>query len=485
MLRAARPHGILPVACLGSPASRLTVQGTNPMPQPASLRTPHAPREAGCCVNDLAGLRSRRRFVAGAAAAMAVPWFVPGSALGAEGRAAANDRIRIGHIGVGGQGSGHVSAMLGNQATQVMAICDPFESKREGNRRRANDHYADQLGKGTYKGCDAYADFRDLLARDDIDAVVIASPEFWHALHAIGAMRHGKDVYCEKAMTLTVYEAQAVREAVRRHGRVYQLGTQQRSDRNFRFAAELARNGYLGKLHTVKVAVPGGRALSVAEPKPAPPGLDYEMWLGPAPYKPYNDLKCSYNWYFIYDYCIGWIGSWGVHHIDSALWGTPVFHEKTIEVEGTAVFPTEGLANTSISWRVEARAQNGLRMIFTDDSGQPHGVRFEGDKGWVHVVRGGIQAEPKSLLKVALRPGDEHLYESRSHHENWLDCIRTRRDPVADVDAGFAATTMTIVADIATRVGRKVTWDWAAERFVGDDVANSMLRRPMRSPWTL
>lgn len=428
---------------------------------------------------------ARRCFLKTAAAGLAVPYFVPGSVLGLDGRAPASDRLRIGHIGVGGQGSGHVGAILGNPATQVMAICDPFESKREGNRKLANDRYADELGKGTYKGCDAYADFRDVITRDDIDAVIIASPEYWHALHAVGAMRNGKDVYCEKAMTLTAYESQVVRETVRRHGRVYQLGTQQRSDRNFRFAAELALNGYLGKLHTVKVAVPGGRALPVAKPAPVPAGLDFEMWLGPAPAKPYNELQCSYNWYFVYDYCIGWIGSWGVHHIDSALWGVPIFHSQQIEIEGTAVFPQEGLANTSVTWRVEAVAANGLRMVFTDDSGQPHGVRFEGDQGWVHVVRGGIQAEPKSLLKLALKPEDVQLYESHNHHANFLECIRTRRDPVSNVDAGFAATVFTIVSDIATRLGRKLVWDWTTERFVNDDVANSMLRRPMRSPWVL
>lgn len=414
-----------------------------------------------------------------------MPYFVPATVLGLNGRAPPSDRIRTGHIGVGGQGSGHVGGLLGNPATQVMAVCDPFQAKREANQKRAHERYAEELGKGTYKGCEAYADFRQLVTRDDIDAVVIASPEFWHALHAVGAMRHGKDVYCEKAMTLTVYESQVVREAVRRHGRVYQLGTQQRSDRNFRFAAELALNGYLGKLHTVRVAVPGGRSLPIAQPAPVPPDLDYEMWLGPAPAKPYNDLQCSYNWYFVFDYCIGWIGSWGVHHIDSALWGAPAFCQKRIEVQGEAVFPTEGLANTSIAWRVEVLAENGLRMIFTNDGQQSHGVRFEGDQGWVHVVRGGIQAEPKPLLKVTLKPEDQHLYESNGHHANWLDCIRTRRDPVSDVDAGFRATVMTIVADVATRVGRKVVWDWTTEQFVGDEVANSYLRRPMRSPWVL
>lgn len=428
---------------------------------------------------------SRRRFLAGATGAVTAPLFIPASTLGRNGRTAANDRIRTGHIGLGGRGSGLAGAFIGDPTTQVMAVCDPFLSKREMAQQRANDRYAEEVGRGTYKGCDAYSDFRDLVTRDDIDAVAIASPEFWHALHSVWAMRHGKDVYCEKAMTLTVYESQAVRETVRRHARVFQLGTQQRSDRNFRFAAELALNGYLGKLRTVKVAVPGGRALGVAEPAPPPPELDYEMWLGPAPYTPYNNIKCSYNWYFIYDYCIGWIGSWGVHHIDSALWGAPMFASGPIELQGTAVFPTQGLANTSMTWKVDILANDGTRMIFTDDRTQPHGVRFEGEQGWVHVVRGGIQAEPASLLKAKLKPNDTRLYESRSHHGNFLECIRTRRDPVSNVDAGFAATVMTIVSDITTRLERKLIWDWNTEQFAGDDVANSMLRRPMRSPWTL
>ncbi len=272
---------------------------------------------------------SRRGFLAGVAA----PCFVPGAVLGMNGRAAASERIRIGHIGVGGQGSGHVG---GHARRARRRRSWPSATRSNPNARRTSSGPTTatptEIGKGSYKGCAAYSDFRDLVTRDDIDAVIIASPEFWHALHAIWAMRHGKDVYCEKAMTLTAYESQAVREAVRRHARVYQLGTQQRSDRNFRFAAELAINGYLGKLHTVQVAVPGGSSLGLAAPAPVPPGLDYEMWLGPAPYKPYNNLKCSFNWYFIYDYCIGWIGSWGVHHIDSALWGAPVFHTGRVEV---------------------------------------------------------------------------------------------------------------------------------------------------------
>jgi hypothetical protein len=403
------------------------------------------------------------------------------------GRAAwgANDRITVGAIGVGGRGMGHVHTFLGIRETQVLAVCDPFQSKREGAKQAVEGRYADERAAGTFKGCLSTADFREVVARDDLDAVVIASPEFWHGLHSLWAVRSGKDVYCEKALTLTVAEGRAVVDAVRRHGRVYQVGTQQRSDRNFRFACELARNGYLGKLYTVKVAVPGGRALPNAPPKPPPPDVDYEMWLGPAPWKPYNDVKCSYNWYFISDYCVGWIQSWGIHHIDIALWGAPVLAAKPIQLEGTATFPTDGLADTSIRWNVVCTGADGLKLVFTDEGQQRHGCRFEGERGWVHVDRGGIWAEPDSLLKVALKPDEEHLYDSRNHHGNFIECIRTRRDPVSHVETGHAGTTLTILCDIATRLGRKLTWDWQKEQFAGDEEANRMLRRPMRSPWVL
>ena len=421
---------------------------------------------------------SRRGFVAGAAAAVALPYFVPGSALGRNGAVAPSERITVGVIGAGNRGVHHTKGFSSRPDSEVLAVCDPQQKKRLGTRA---------LAEKQSKGCKDYADFRDILARDDIDAVAIASPENWHALHGAMACEAGKDVYGEKALTLTVAEGRALCKTVRCYGRIFQAGTQQRSDQRFRFACELARNGYLGTLQRVKVGVPGGRALPNAPAKPAPPDIDYDLWLGPAPQTPYNDLKCSFNWYFIQDYCAGWIQSWGVHHCDIALWGAPTLHAGKVQVSGTAVFPTEGIANTSITWNTEIVTPGGLRMTFCDNKTPDHrqGCRFEGTKGWVHVTRGGIRAEPASLLQVKLKPDDEHLYESRDHHGNFLECIRTRRDPAAPVEACHAATTISLIADIATRLERKLTWDWAAERFVDDAAANRMLRRSMRAPWTL
>lgn len=428
---------------------------------------------------------SRRHFLGATATAVAAPYIIPSSALGKAGTIAPSNRINMGFIGTGGRGTSHLRSLAGSRETQLMAVCDPQKPKRDNAKKHIENVYAKQKESGTYKGCAAYSDFRELIARDDIDAVVVASPEYWHALHMSMAAKSGKDVYGEKALSLTIDQGRALVDTVRRYGRVFQVGTQQRSGRNFRFACELARNGYIGKLSKVEVGVPGGRSLPNAEPCEPPPDLDYDMWLGPAPYTPYNKLKCSFNWYFIFDYCVGWIQSWGVHHCDIALWGAPSLMESTLKVSGTAVFPTDGIADTSIKWRTKFFTPDGLEYSFTDNSVHKQGCKFIGDKGWVHVNRGGIWAEPASLLSTKLTPDDEHLYESPGHHQNFLNCVKSRGETAAPVEAGHAATSISIVADIATRLGRELTWDWRTESFINDDQANQMLRRPMRSPWCL
>ena len=421
---------------------------------------------------------SRRQFLTTTAGALAAPCFLPSTVLGRGGSVAPSEKIAVGCIGLGSRGSDHLRALLPRSETQVVAVCDVFRSKAEAAQKKVDLQY------GT-TGCTAYHDFRELLARPDIDAVVIAAPENWHALLAIAAMKSGKDVYCEKALSLTVAEGRAVCDAVQRYGRVFQAGTQQRSDRNFRFACELARNGYLGKLQTVTVGVPSGRRVLHLPVQPVPADLDYDLWLGPAPYKPYREGLCSFNWYFLTDYCAGWIQSWGVHHMDIALWGAPALTASTLAVEGTADFVTEGDADVSFGWSVNLTAPDGVRLEFHDDASSPfgHGCRFTGDRGWVHVVRGGIKAEPADLLQTMLKPTDEHLYVSREHQSNFLDCIRSRHEPAAPASVCHAATSATLVADIATRLGRKLTWDWKTERCVNDEAANRMLSRAMRSPW--
>ena len=421
---------------------------------------------------------SRRQFVTAAASALALPTIIPARALGRDGAVAPSNRTTVAVIGLGDRGTYHLSALPSFKEAQVVAVCDVRGLQAQKVCRSVEER------SGT-KGCVATQDFRELFACPDIDAITITAPENWHALMSIQAMQAGKDVYCEKALSLTVAEGRAVCETVRRTGRILQAGTQQRSDRRFRFACELARNGYLGKLHTVTAAVPSGRRMLRLPPAPVPADLNYDLWLGPAPFKPYREGLCAYNWYFLTDYCAGWIQSWGVHHLDIALWGAPKLATSPLEIEGTADFLPEGDADVSFGWRVNMTTPDGLCLKFFDDASSPvgHGVRFEGDKGWVHVTRGDIKAEPASLLDVLIKPSEEHLYVSNNHMGNFLQCIRSRRDPVAPVEACHAATTISLAADIATRAGRKVIWDWNKERFTNDEAANRLLSRTLRNPW--
>jgi len=431
---------------------------------------------------------TRRRLLKQAAGiatgAIVLPYAVPSSSLGKVGGIAASDRIVMGCIGTGGQGTHNTRAFLGNASVRMVAVCDVVEARQQKAKNLVDQHYGDQ-------GCAAYSDFRDLLAREDIDSVVIAPQDHWHALIATAAARAGKDMYCEKPLGVAVTEGQAMRDAVRRYGRVFQTGTQQRSDRKFRFACELARNGYLGKIHTVKVGAPGPEYKRTYRKPPAeepiPPGLDYDMYIGPAPMNPYNGGRLAWpDWYLIWDYCAGFIVNWGVHHLDIANWGCPAVSSEPAEVECTGSYRDDGLTDNINDWQAEFTYQSGLRMTYTD-TGHPNkqGCLFEGDKGWVHVNRGGIWAEPEALLKVQIKPDEIHLGDSTSHHANFIDCVRSRRDPIAPVEAGHKASYLGLVPEIACRLQRKLKWDPAKERFVGDAEANSMLTRPMRSPWHL
>jgi len=420
----------------------------------------------------------RRTFLKRAAAAVSLPYLIPASALGLDGTVAPSERITVATIGMGSRGPNHVSMLSALKQAQLTTICDV---RGDALKERHEAYKKGGMDLKTTK------DFREIMADPSVDAVTIAAPENWHALMSIEAAKNGKDIYCEKALSLTVAEGRAMCNAVRRYGRILQAGTQQRSDTRFRQACELAMNGYLGEMKTVYVGVPSGRRILKLEPGEVPVDIDYDLWLGPAPFKPYRKNLCNYNWYFLTDYCAGWIQSWGVHHLDIGLWGAPEFMDGPIEVEGDAQFEPEGDADVSFGWQVKVKAKSGLMMEFHDNvsGAYKQGVRFIGDKGWVHVTRGGIKASDPTILSTVIKPSDKHLYVSRNHMENFLDCIKSRRDPVANVDACHASSTLSLVSDIATRVKRPVKWDWKTEQFIGDEFANRLLSRTMREPWHL
>jgi predicted dehydrogenase len=425
------------------------------------------------------GKATRRDLLRGAVAAVAVPYIVPAAVLGAPGKTAPSDRIAIGCIGTGGRGTSLLRSFLPLKEGRITAVCDVFSDRRA---------RAAKLGG---KGCFETGDFRKILVRKDIDAVVIAPQDHWHALIAVAAAKAGKAIYCEKPLGVSVAESQAIRNAAGRYRCVFQTGTQQRSSRNFRFACELARSGYLGKVHTVVVGAPGPsyqpKYRGPAGPQPVPAALDYEMFMGPAAKKPYNPGRHAWpDWYLIWDYCTGFIVNWGVHHLDIACWGCPDLATKPFELTCKGSYRNKGLTDNLSDWQGQYVYPGGLKMSFTD-SGHPNaqGCKFVGDKGWVHVNRRGIRAEPAALLKVVLRPEDVHLHKSNHHQGDFLRAVRTGGKVASPVEAGHAASRLGLLGEIACRVKRKLTWDPKTETFTGDKQANRLLSRPMRPPWTL
>ncbi|KKL18545.1 hypothetical protein LCGC14_2474460, partial [marine sediment metagenome] len=310
-----------------------------------------------------------------------MPLIIPAAALGRAGRIAPNERIGVGSIGVGNMGFGDMSAMMSVSDAQVVAICDVKSTMRERAKQAVNAHYGNT-------DCAAYNDFRELLARDDIDAVSIATLDSWHVVHALAAVRAGKDIYVEKPLGMSIPQIKVLRDAVHRYGRVFQFGTQQRSSGEFRQACEIARNGRLGKLHTIKVGVHAGAAersgLRTYVPEPVPEWLDYDLWLGPAPWAPYTTARLVYpHWFHISDYSLGYVSGWGIHHIDIAQWGGGTELTGPVEIEGSAKFPhDDALCDNPLSWDTRMKYANGVDLIFTGDgpgfTGVRHGITFEG-----------------------------------------------------------------------------------------------------------
>jgi predicted dehydrogenase len=406
----------------------------------------------------------------------------------AAGHAAGNtpppsERLNLAVIGLGDQGGGlHTPTWCGVPESRLVAVCDVHKGKVERAKAVAD---ANQ-GKGS---CTGYHDFRELLARDDIDAVSIAAPDHWHALIALAAIRAGKHVYLEKPVAYTVAQGRALVTAVRHYGTVLQNGTQQRSMTPFQQASWLARSGRLGKVHTAIATSPYG--YQGGDPKPAPPPaeLDYEFWLGPAPSKPHSpgraDGHGGYGWYQILDYSGGWITAWGSHHVDCAQWGLGKDSEAPRQVETTAEFPREGLFDTAWKWRSEFTYADGAKLIFgtENESGGKMNVQIIGDQGWVCADRGQLDAYPKSLL--AERPGPEAEAWSKHHYRDFLHAIREGRDPAAPIEVAHLSTTLCHLTNISGQLGRALRWDGTKERFVNDPVADRMLDKTLRAPWKL
>jgi len=420
---------------------------------------------------------TRRRFMQWGAAAASAPLVLPARLFGAD---APSEKITVGFFGMGFHGRDwNLARYLEFEDARVLAVCDVDRNRVVEAKRIVDKAY----GNGD---CDMYNDFREVLARDDIDAVVISTPDHWHTLMSVLAVRAGKDVQCEKP-TLTIDEGKILIQAVRETRRVFQTGTEDRSLPLYHRMAELVRNGRIGILKRIEVLLPPNpKVPGDPTPQPVPDGFDWDLWLGPAPFSPYTKDRAHWNFRWISDYSGGIICDWGTHFFDTAQWANDTERSGPIEVEGTGTFWSGGLFDSPKEYDVTFRYANGV--VMTCRPGQP-GIKFIGTDGWVgnRGWRGPLEASAQGILDSVIGPEEIRLFtDPRGEHRNFLDCIKSRRDPYFPVDIGHRVATVCHLANTALRLGCKVRWDPAAEVFKDDDQANAMRKvRPMRDPWRL
>jgi myo-inositol 2-dehydrogenase / D-chiro-inositol 1-dehydrogenase len=452
---------------------------------------------------------SRRDFLsltakgAVASTVIGVPTIVPSSVFG---KNAPSNKINIGQIGCGRIGRDHdMVGTMQHDAARMIAVCDLDKNRLADGKKLVESYYAKKTGNANYVDAKMYDDYREMLLSKDIDAVIISTPDHWHSQPAIEAALAGKDVYLQKPTSLTIAEGRMLSDIVQKKGTILQVGTQQRSSKQFRIAAELVRNGRIGKLHTVKVGLPGDPSGPPAPAMPVPAGFNYDMWLGSTPEVPYTEIgvhpQKGYGrpgWLRLEQYGAGMITGWGQHHFDSAAWGMDTELTGPISVQAVAEFPKSGLWNVHGDFMVKAEYANGITMYTS--GGFPNGIRYEGTEGWIWVSRGdyvasasdpvsaaksskALDASDPKILTSVIGENEIHLYKSDEQHGNWLECIKTRKAPISPVEIGHRACSVCLVSHIAMKLPRKLQWDPKTERFVNDKEANAMLSRPQRKPY--
>lgn len=412
-----------------------------------------------------------------------------------------SNKINVAHIGVGRRGSGLAANFLQkNEHARIVAVCDPFQERRDKVAGIINRFYADLEGKPDYNGCETYTNFREILKRDDVDAVVIATSDHWHVHIAVEAAKAGKAIYVEKPLGLAFEWGKKLREVVRKNNIVLQYGTQQRSNRNFRLACELANNETFGKLERVDAWCGSGKGRwADFKPEPVPAGFDYDMWIGPAPMKPYSASRVTPNGSFhIYDYSIGYLGGWGAHPLDIVQWGLGTDDSGPVEYLGVGgFFEEENFYDNINDWDLHCTYENGVNMHFFSVENakkyvdytevKDHGTTFFSKDAWVSVGRYGIRASDPDILKHTFSQNSRRLYESSDHQLNFLECVKTGKDPICNIDAAVRSDTISHLSDIFIRSGEnKLKWNPKNEQLV-DPAAGieKMLVRGYRSPWQL
>ncbi|MGC9343396.1 MAG: Gfo/Idh/MocA family protein [Bacteroidales bacterium] len=448
----------------------------------------------------------RRHFLkktsAATVAAISVPTIVPSSVLG---KNAPSNNIHVGQIGCGRITRSHdMPEVLKYASARMVAVSDVDSKRMADGKTLVEDYYREKTGSRKAMEVKMYADYKELITDKDIDAVVISTPDHWHSQPAIEAALAGKDIYLQKPTSLTVEEGRLLSDIVSREGIILQMGTQQRSSPQFRRAAELVRNGRIGKIHTVKIGLPGDPSGPEAPEMPVPENLNFDMWLGSTPVVPYTEIgvhpQNDYSrpgWLRIEHYGAGMITGWGQHHYDSAAWGMDTEYTGPISVEAVAQFPKSGLWNVHGDFMVKQEYANGI-TVYTS-GGYPNGIQYIGDEGWIFVTRGAYRAtasdpipegstkaldasDPK-ILESEIRENEIHLYKSEEQHTNWLDCIKSRKEPISPVEIGHRACSVCLISHIAMKIPGILRWDPKTERFFDNEGANAMLSREQRYPY--
>jgi predicted dehydrogenase len=472
---------------------------------------------------------SRRSFLKGitaaAAGAVAAPYVLPSSALGLDGAAAPSNRVAYGYVGCGNHGAGwNFDQVFRASDAQIIAVCDVDENHLNDAKAKVEAHYANTLGKD-YKGCTTYGDFRELINRKDLDAVGIATPDHWHVIPAIMAAKAGKDVICEKPLTLTVAEGRLLCDAVKQAGRIFQTASENRSVETYLRLIELVRGGVIGKLKHIEVRLPMGNTSmrvggdgrdwfdmqNVEEP---PKTLNYEMWLGQAPKMPFIPARCHGNFRWNFAFSGGVLTDWGAHMVDLAQWGNNTEHTGPVSVEGKGDFPPrDAVHNTPPTFEIHYQYADGVTMTVSAGLGdldpkQHHegpavgrtpnpGIRFEGSDGWIesHGWRGSLKANRRPMLDAAIDPASVNLYrpseivgraeDKGGEHRNFIDCVKSRQPCYAPAETGHRTITIPHIGNIAMLLGRKLRWNPETESFVDDAEADALHSRKQRAPWTI
>ena len=449
----------------------------------------------------------RRKFIGktvlGTAAMVGFPSIVPASVLGKD---APSNKINIGQIGCGRIARSHdLPETMRHNKANIMAVCDLDSNRTKDAKILVDKFYKEKTGKSNYNGTKMYDDHRELLLNKDIDAVIISTPDHWHSQPAMEAAIAGKDIYLQKPTSLTLKEGRQLVDVIKSKGTILQVGTQQRAMPQFRIAAELVRNGRIGKLHTVKIGLPGDPGGPDAPAMPIPKNLNYDMWLGSTPEVPYTEIgvhpQVGYSrpgWLRLEQYGAGMITGWGQHHYDSAAWGMNTEHTGPISVEAIASFPKSGLWNVHGDFMVKHEYENGISVLTC--GGYTNGVRYEGSEGWIFVSRGSytasasdptdkeksskaLNASDPKILESVIGANETHLYKIDEQHGNWLDCIETRKAPISPVDIGHRSCSVCLISHVAMKIPRKLEWNPKTEMFVNDNEANAFLSRPQRKPY--